>query len=398
MTPRLIAAVAIAAGLTPLNSTMIAIALPAISADFAVAAATVTAWVVTGYLVAVMSCQIPAGTVADRIGYARALDVGRWLFAAGTLAGLFAPALPLVVAGRLLMAAGGALMVPTAMALLRVSVPLERRPSAFGAMGAVMGTAAALGPAVGGFFTARFGWRSLFLVNLPLLLASWLLQPRGLSAAPTPPPRAGGPLIDFQFLRIPVYAGGAGIIGLQNLAMYALLFQVPFLYGASSDAGTSRLGLVMMAMTATMAAFSPVGGRVAESIGVRRVTFAGGVAGAVGIALLTQLATAGSLAGLAVGLLLVGLGLGLSTGPSQAAALSAVDPRQSAMASALMQMMRYGGGIAGTGILSVALAGGAGNPARHAVALWCFAGAFAASAGCALLLPRKEHPAPNPVP
>jgi MFS family permease len=160
VTGRLLAAVAIAAALTPLNSTMIAIALPAMSAAFGVAAATITAWVVTGYLVAVMSFQIPAGTVSDRIGYGHALNLGRWLFLAGTAVGVIAPALAFVVTGRLLMAAGGALMVPTAMALIRVTVPPERRPSAFGAMGAVMGTAAALGPAVGGVLTAQFGGRA----------------------------------------------------------------------------------------------------------------------------------------------------------------------------------------------------------------------------------------------
>jgi MFS family permease len=388
---RLLGAVAIAAGLTPLNSTMIAIALPSISSDFGVAAAAVTAWVVTGYLVAVMSCQIPAGTAADRIGYARALDLGRWLFTLGTAAGFLAPGVTFVVAGRFLMAAGGALMVPTAMALIRVAVPAERRPSAFGAMGAVMGTAAALGPAVGGFITTHFGWRFLFLVNLPLVIASWLLQPRGLSAA-RPAPRGRGPLIDLRFLRVPVYAAAAAVIGLQNLGFYALLFQVPFLYQRGAVAGgtrdESRLGLVMMAMTVTMAASSPIGGRIAESIGVRRVVIAGGTAGALGVVVLTQFALSGSLTGLAVGLLLVGLGLGISTGPAQAVALSAVEQTQSAMAAALLAMTRYAGGIAGTAILSIALAGGAASPARHAAALWCFAAALAASAVCSAALPR----------
>ena len=387
MSPRLIAAVAIAAGLTPLNSTMIAIAVPAITRDFGVAAGTVTAWVVTGYLVAVMSCQIPAGSVADRIGYARALNLGRWLFAAGTVAGVLAPALPVVVSGRLLMAAGSALMVPTAMALLRVLVPAARRPSAFGAMGAVMGTAAALGPAIGGVLTARFGWRSLFLVNLPLLLASWVLQPHSLAETRRDVSRVeGGPLLDLSFLRIPIYAAGAGVIGLQNLGFYALLFQVPFLYGGDP----SRLGLVMMAMTATMALSSPIGGRIAERVGVRRVVVAGSLAGVAGIVVVTQVGMSGSLAGLATGLLVVGVGLGVSSGPAQASALSAVEQRQSAMAAALTSMMRYAGGIVGTGILSIALAGG-GGPSRHSLALWTFAAAFLASSLLARALPADDR-------
>jgi MFS family permease len=272
-------------------------------------------------------------------------------------------------------------MVPTAMALLRLAVPPERRPSAFGAMGAVMGTAAALGPAVGGFLTSRFGWRALFLVNLPLLVASWLLQPRGLAAHQAA--AREGPLIDLRFLRLPAFAAGAGVIGLQNLAMYALLFQVPFLYRGNE----SRLGIVMMAMTGTMAAWSPIGGRIAERIGVSRVVLVGGIAGAIGTATLTQIGMGGSLSTLALGLLLVGLGLGLSAGPAQAAALSAVDQRQSAMASALLAMARYAGGVGGTAILSIALAGGAGNPTRHAAALWCFVAAFAVSSLFSGLLP-----------
>jgi MFS family permease len=396
---RLLAAVAIAAGLTPLNSTMIAVALPAMRSSFNVAAAMLTAWVVTGYLVAVMSLQIPAGTVSDRIGYERALNLGRWLFLAGTAVGVVAPALAFVVLGRFLMAAGGALMVPTAMALIRVSVAPERRPSAFGAMGAVMGTAAALGPAVGGFLTAQFGWRSLFLVNVPLIAASWLLQPRSASASDdTPSHRGTTGLVDLTFLRIPVYAAAAGVIALQNLAMYALLFQIPFLYAATGDSGESRLGLVMMAMTATMAAWSPLGGRIAERVGVRRVIVTGGWCGAAGIALLTQLSAAATLRGLSWRLLIVGFALGLSTGPAQASAMSAVDQRQSAMAAALLAMLRYAGGIAGTAILSVTLGRSGGSAAGHRLALWCFAASFAASALCALVLPSGGRvPSPRPL-
>src|SRR5262245_15518716 len=116
----MLVAAAIGATLNPLNSTMIAVALPAISRNFAVDASSVTLLVVTSYLIAALVCQIPSGSIADRAGYARALVWGRWIFAAGAAAGAFAPTLSIVVAARLLMAAGGSLMVPTAMALVRV--------------------------------------------------------------------------------------------------------------------------------------------------------------------------------------------------------------------------------------------------------------------------------------
>src|SRR5262245_49257880 len=91
--PLLLLSVAIAAGLTPLNSTMIAVALPAMAAEFGSPAASVTVLVITGYLIATVVCQMPAGSVADRVGYARALTLGRWIFAAGAVAAVAAPAL-----------------------------------------------------------------------------------------------------------------------------------------------------------------------------------------------------------------------------------------------------------------------------------------------------------------
>ncbi len=144
-----LASAALGAALTPLNSTMVAVALPALSAEFDAPASTVTLLVVTGYLVATIVAQLPAGSVADRVGYTRALTWGRLMFGGGAAVGMLAQSLAAVVVGRLLMAAGGALIIPTAMALLRISYPVERRARAFGVMGGVMGGAAAIGPALG---------------------------------------------------------------------------------------------------------------------------------------------------------------------------------------------------------------------------------------------------------
>jgi len=101
-----LASAALGAALTPLNSTMVAVALPALGREFGEPAATVTVLVVTGYLIATIVAQLPAGTLADRIGYARALTWGRWMFGCGAAAGVVAPSLLAVVAGRLLMAVG----------------------------------------------------------------------------------------------------------------------------------------------------------------------------------------------------------------------------------------------------------------------------------------------------
>lgn len=433
---------ALGAALTPLNSTMVAVALPALAAQFTASAAAVTVLVVTGYLIATLVLSVPAGSVADRIGYGRALTWGRWLFAAGAVTGALSPALGIVVVGRLLMAMGGALINPTAMALLRISMPPERRSRAFGTMGAVMGGAAAIGPGLGAWMTAAFGWRTLFLINLPLLLISWMCEPRAAiphepTGAPPPGPRGrrepkafdwGGsvliavallgvtfatrttgvlayvlagagilgflallrlerrveaPVLNLSFFRRRGFVAGAGVIATQNLAMYSLLIQVPFLFGGGAT--DSRLGLAIIAMTLTMAATSPLGGWLVEWVGVRTVVAAGGVVAALGVIGLTRLAVSAAPVEVGARLLLVGLGLGLSTGPANASAISAVPAHQSAMASATVSMLRYLGAIGGTVILSLALSGRDG--ANPALALWMFVAALGVSVALGLGLP-----------
>jgi MFS family permease len=374
---------ALGAALTPLNSTMVAVALPALSVEFSAPADRVTLFVITGYLIATIVSQMPAGTVADRVGYARALSWGRWTFGLGAALGMLAPSLSTVVGGRLLMAAGGALIIPTAMALIRIAVPVERRARAFGIMGSVMGGAAAIGPALGSWMTEHFGWRSLFVINVPILLLSWILQPRVAEDRAARRDRRSGYLALF---RNRAFVAGAGVISTQNLAMYSLLIQVPFLFGGgqTADAG---LGLAIIAMTFTMAATSPLGGWLAEWIGVKLVVAGGGLIAALGVAVLGALPSSASPKDVGLRLALVGFGLGLSTGPANAAAISAAPQEQSGIASATVSMLRYFGAIAGTLILSVAFAPGPDGAARQHLALWAFVAALIVSAGLGVILP-----------
>jgi MFS family permease len=380
---RVLVSAALGSALTPLNSTMVAVALPALSREFEAPASRVTLTVVTGYLIATLIAQLPAGRVADRVGYIRALVWGRWLFAAGAVVGTVAPSLWVVVIGRLLMAAGGALIIPTAMALVRVAVPASRRSRAFGTLGAVLGGAAAIGPAIGASMVAQFGWRSLFVMNVPILLASAALQPRIDADAVVSRPSAGS---NYMSLGTRGFLAGSGVIAIQNLAMYSLLILLPFMFG-SRGGSDSRLGFAIIGMTATMALVSPVGGWLVEFFGARAVVIAGGVIGAAGIVSVAQLSPGAVASAIGVRLLLVGLGLGLSTGPSQAVALTAVPSEQSGLASAAVSMLRYLGAIAGTGILSFTLAGGQGDIAREQMSLWIFAGAFILSAVLGALFP-----------
>jgi MFS family permease len=172
---RFIVALTLGAALTPLNSTMIAVALPAMGESFQVSSSDLTLWLVSSYLLVNIILQSPAGKLGDIVGRRRAFMIGLSLFATGSLIATLAPYLPVVTASRILMAAGGAMLIPNAMALLRNVIPEHKRSSAFGYFGALLSASAAAGPMLGGMLTEYFGWKAIFLVNLPLLLLSWVL-------------------------------------------------------------------------------------------------------------------------------------------------------------------------------------------------------------------------------
>jgi EmrB/QacA subfamily drug resistance transporter len=426
LTPRRFTGLALAALLAPLNSTIIAVALPSIAGTFHSSPAMVTRWLVTGYLVVSIVAQSPAGKLADLWGFSRVLTIGRALFGAGALLAALSPTLTILTAGRVLMALGGALSIPTVFAQLRRSVPHAKRGRIFGIFGAVMGAAAAAGPVLGGFLTTRYGWHSVFLMNVPVVLLSFLLEPPNrrddvpstrvarfdfagsallgiavlflvaavqgasvvyalgalvsLIAFVIRERRAADPVLDVGLFRSTPFAAGGAIVALQNLAMYSMLFLLPFFLARSGDA-PSRTGRMLLFFTAAMVLASPLGGRMSDAIGARIVAFSGAMIATAGAALFVAIGDAS----LIPSLVLMGLGIGISTSPSQASALSAVPASHAGVASGALSTLRYVGGVIGSGLVALIAGGGLTHDARLIV----FPAVLLMSAAVALLLPGR---------
>lgn len=402
LTPRRFAGLALAAILAPLNSTIIAVALPSIASALATSPALITRWLVTAYLVVSIIAQSPAGKLADLLGYSRVLTLGRASFGLGALLAALSPNLTVLTAGRVLMAIGGAFAIPTVFAELRNSVPHARRGRIFGIFSAIMGAAAATGPLLGGLLTARFGWHSVFVVNVPVVLLSFILVPPvrdetkkrvanfdllgsgllaiavlllvagvertdallGLGAIVAVALfivrelRANDPVLDVRLFAKPAFAAGGAIVALQNLAMYSMIYLVPF-YLAAAGIAPSKTGRMLILFTAAMVLLSPIGGRVSDAIGARVVSFIGALIGTAGAAIFVMRGETM----LVAALVLMGAGIGISTSPSQAAAMSAVAASQAGVASGALSTMRYTGGVIGGGLVAL-IAGGAvvGDP------------------------------------
>jgi MFS family permease len=161
--------VALGAMLAPLNSTMIAVALPEVMDEFKVGLES-AGWLVTAYLIAMASFQPVAGKIGDRAGRRRLFLGGLMCFGLASLAATVAPDLWALIALRVVQAAAGALIVPNGTALVRAGVPTGRRGRRFGLIGAAVALAAALGPPFGSVLITAAGWHAVFYANLLLVL------------------------------------------------------------------------------------------------------------------------------------------------------------------------------------------------------------------------------------
>jgi EmrB/QacA subfamily drug resistance transporter len=166
--------VASGAILVPLNSTMLAVALPGVMDDFGLGASTVTA-LVSLYLGAVAIALPIAGSLSDRYGARRIFLAGVLGFGAASIVATIAASFVVLEVSRVLQAGSGALISTSSAALIRETAPPDRRGEAFGLFDLLVSTSAAVGPFVGGVIVGLLGWRAMFFVAVPIALLSALV-------------------------------------------------------------------------------------------------------------------------------------------------------------------------------------------------------------------------------
>jgi EmrB/QacA subfamily drug resistance transporter len=151
-----------------LDTTIVNIAFPDISASFPEASRGLLSWVLDGYFVVIAALLVPAGGLADRFGHRRVFFAGVVGFTLFSLACALAPSLGALIGARVLQGAAAALIAPSSLAIVLDAFPPERRAAGVGLWGAAAAAAAAIGPSLGGVLVEIADWRLVFLVNLPL--------------------------------------------------------------------------------------------------------------------------------------------------------------------------------------------------------------------------------------
>ncbi|MEP6775691.1 MAG: MFS transporter, partial [Chloroflexota bacterium] len=406
-----VVAVALATTLAPLNSTMIAVALPHIMQDFRADTASV-GWLITSYLIVMAAVQPIAGKLGDRFGRRRMILGGLIAFALASLGAAVSLNLPMLIIFRLLQALSGSITLPNGTALLREVVPAQRRGNRFGLVGAVTSFAAASGPLLGGLLVSLGGWRVQFYANLPIIVGALLLgwvaipRPKGVSTRATArfdlmgsvllflflggvatllsqsksglewwllgcgaiglvfvlalfvwhERRYSDPVVNLTLFGHRAFASASSCIALSNLSMYVMLLAIPLLLAQRPGWTSDRTGLVLAVLFGTTVLFSPVGGRLADRLGRRLPTTLGLALMSLGVVWLTVSGAQVSLPILISGLALAGVGIGLSGAGLQTSAIESVGPKEVGMAAGVYSTSRYFGSIVGSSVLAGLLA------------------------------------------
>jgi EmrB/QacA subfamily drug resistance transporter len=237
--------VSAAAFLATLDLFIVNIALPGIRSTFPGSDLATVSWVLNGYTVVFAALLALAGRYADRYGRKLVFLVGLVVFTAGSAACAAASSVPLLVAFRMVQAAGAALVTPTSLALLLTAVPAARRAVAVSAWAAVGGAAGALGPPLGGLLV-QLSWRWVFLVNVPVGIVALLSGARVLRETKE------------SASAVPDLLGAAGLVaGVGGLA-WALVEGPERGWGSAGVLGGFVLAAVSLPWVVTRSARHPV--------------------------------------------------------------------------------------------------------------------------------------------
>lgn len=435
----------LAAFLVFLDVTIVNIAFPAITAAFPGVSLAGLSWVFTAYNVVFAALLIPAGRLADARGRRRIFEFGLVLFGAASAACALAPTVEVLVGARAVQAVAAALLAPASLALLLPAFPPERRGAAVGLWGATGGIAAATGPALGGVLVDAFGWRAVFLVNVPVVLITLvagrfvLTESRDPDARLPDPlgalllgagvallslgivagedggwldavvPLAAGvvllvlfgvrsrrvarPLVEPALFRLRSFAGSVAGYLTFSAAFYALLLANILFLTAVWEYDVLTAGLAVTPGPVMAAAASPLAGRVADRYGPRIAIVAGAVLFTAGCALFAARIGADPawLATFLPATLLTGAGVGAVYAGLGAAAVSELPPTRFATGSAVGTCARQIGAVLGIALLLSGLAAAGSAPGAFSVAWALMAAGGVATALCGVAVGARSR-------
>jgi EmrB/QacA subfamily drug resistance transporter len=446
-TPTAVLAVAVLGSFMAfIDATIVNIAVPNIRHDFAGSGLSNVSWVLNAYNIVFAAFLVGGGQLADLLGRRRVFSLALLLFTLASALCALAPSLNVLIAARLVQAAGAAALVPSSLAIVLEANEARQRMHAVALWAAVAALAAGIGPPLGGLLITASSWRLVFLVNIPVGAVAFLLAQRVLVESRAPgrrrmPDLLGGgvfalaiaslvlavvkgqewgwsssrvlgsfaaaivlgsyfvvrssrqltPVIDMSLLRIRAFALSNGVTVVMASGFYAYtLCNVLFLTGVWRYS-ILQAGLALTPGPFVAMAVAGPASRAVGRLGHRAVVVPGALVWAGGMAYFaTQLGVAPDFLGeWLAGMVILGIGAGLTFPTLSGAAVGSVPGPRFAVATSLNSVARQVGAALGVAILIAIIGTPTPLQALHAFQHgWLFAGGcfLAGSLACLALV------------
>lgn len=425
-----------------LDVTAINVAGAAIQRDVGASLAELT-WIVDGYVLVFASLLMLAGGLADRVGARTVYLWGMAIFVVASLGCALAPTAGVLIAARLLQGAGAALFMPSSLSLLVAAFPGKRqRTRMLGLWSAIVATATAVGPTVGGLLVSAFDWQSIFLINLPVGLAGvlltlrfiapserrdhvlavpghalWIAALAALSCTLIEGPRLGwtaGPLLvayavlvvaaallvlrerraaaqvmPWELFRVPAFTG-ANLAGfLFNFALYGSVFMLSLFFQHARGASAFQAGLQLLPMTIWFPLGNIVYARISARISNGALLTAFLLVAGIASLTMTTVSPSTPYWVLATAVAVSGTGAGIISPGMTAALVDAAGVRHANAAGSVLNANRQIGTLVGVAVMSVVLGTAADWTRGPAIAFLVVGIAYlAGAAGSWLLIAR----------
>ena len=384
--------------------TALNVALPAIEEDFDVDVGTVQ-WVINAYALTFGMAIVTGGRLADMFGRRRIFFIGTVIFITFSALGGVAQSAEWLIATRVAMGIGGALMWPAILGMTYAALPASRAGLAGGLILGAAGIGNAMGPLLGGVLTDELSWRYIFFLNVPVglfaMLVTWRavhqrqeieeqrVDYKGIAAlslglvlllvaldqAPDwgwddwrvigmlvlsvvlivafgfIEPRVGRfALIPTDVMRNVEFRSACLATLLMSAVFFVTVLYAPQFMEKILGYSALKAGVGMLAMLAPFAVVAFLAGPLYERIGPKLVIGAGSVCLVVGTILLSLIDSDSGYGGLAPGLAVTGIGVGLFYPSITTAGVTALDPSRASLAGGLIYMFQIGGGAIGLGL------------------------------------------------
>jgi EmrB/QacA subfamily drug resistance transporter len=395
----------IGAFMASLDSSIVNVSLPSIMSDFGSSTSSIE-WIMTGYMLAMAVTMPLTGWIRDRIGYKNLFIASLFVFTSGSLLCGLSWNLPVLVLARVIQALGAGAITPTVMAMMTEVFPGEERGKALGFYGMGVTIAPAIGPVLGGFLTSFLGWRSIFMVNLPIgvicmtiglsmlsddvphnsmnkpfdfwgfsfltvflvplllgiskgeeqgwsspfILACGVTAILGFIGFILAESHTEEKLVDLDLFKVPVFTSCIVVTAVRAIILFGGTFLLPLFIQRVIGYDALTCGLIMLPTALTMAVLMPIAGIFSDKSSPRLMVIAGIVVMGISMFMYWNLDITTSITGIIIPTVVRSLGMALLNAPIIVAMMNSIPKQKIGMATSMVSILLQVGGSLGIAI------------------------------------------------